>query len=153
MSDDKAAQTRKSFVDSVKGKAKEVAGAVTGNDSLTAEGQLDQAQALSHAVGPRTSTSNGVVEAMLLPHTMRYNEPVTGTRMAAIGDVFGAASAAAAVREFIAELGVPTQLREVGLAREVLAEVVDHAMDDWAITQVPRPADRDELLELLDAAW
>ncbi|KWX56987.1 alcohol dehydrogenase, partial [Mycobacterium sp. NAZ190054] len=42
------------------------------------------AQALSHAVGPRTSTSNGVVEAMLLPHTMRYNEPVTGTRMAAI---------------------------------------------------------------------
>lgn len=45
MTDDNAAQTRKSFVDSVKGKAKEVAGAVTGNDSLTAEGQLEQTQA------------------------------------------------------------------------------------------------------------
>ena len=33
------------MVDSVKGKAKEVVGAVTGNDSLTAEGQLDQVNA------------------------------------------------------------------------------------------------------------
>ncbi len=45
MTDDNAAQTRKSFVESVKGKAKEVAGAVTGNDSLTAQGQLEQTEA------------------------------------------------------------------------------------------------------------
>lgn len=45
MSQDKAGETRKGFVDSVKGKAKEVAGAVTGNDSLTAEGQLEQKEA------------------------------------------------------------------------------------------------------------
>ena len=31
--------------DRMKGKAKEVIGAVTGNDSLTAEGQLEQAEA------------------------------------------------------------------------------------------------------------
>src|SRR3954465_5436315 len=42
---DKADQARKGLIDSVKGKVKEVAGAVTGNDSLTAEGQLEQAQA------------------------------------------------------------------------------------------------------------
>jgi uncharacterized protein YjbJ (UPF0337 family) len=40
-----AGQARKGLVDSVKGKAKELAGALTGNDSLTAEGQLEQAQA------------------------------------------------------------------------------------------------------------
>jgi uncharacterized protein YjbJ (UPF0337 family) len=46
MSDnDKAGQARQGLLDSVKGKAKEIAGAVIGNDSLTAEGQLDQAQA------------------------------------------------------------------------------------------------------------
>ena len=33
------------MIDSIKGKAKEIAGAVTGNDSLTTEGQLQQAQA------------------------------------------------------------------------------------------------------------
>ncbi|GAA1698025.1 hypothetical protein MMUR_27820 [Mycolicibacterium murale] len=41
----KADQARKGLIDTVKGKAKEIAGAVTNNDSLTAEGQLEQAQA------------------------------------------------------------------------------------------------------------
>lgn len=42
---DMSGQARKGLIDSVKGKAKEFAGAITGNDSLTAEGQLEQAQA------------------------------------------------------------------------------------------------------------
>ena len=42
---DKADQARKGLIDSVKGKVKEIVGAVTGNDSLTAEGQLEQTQA------------------------------------------------------------------------------------------------------------
>jgi uncharacterized protein YjbJ (UPF0337 family) len=41
----KADEARKGLMDSVKGKVKEIAGAVTGNDSLTAEGQLEQTQA------------------------------------------------------------------------------------------------------------
>jgi uncharacterized protein YjbJ (UPF0337 family) len=41
----KAGEARKGLIDSVKGRAKEIAGAVTGNDSLTAEGQLEQTQA------------------------------------------------------------------------------------------------------------
>lgn len=45
MSENMADQARKGLIDSVKGKAKEIAGAVTGNDSLTAEGQLEQTQA------------------------------------------------------------------------------------------------------------
>ena len=42
---DKSGQTRKSFLESMKGKAKEWTGALTGRDSLTAEGQLEQAGA------------------------------------------------------------------------------------------------------------
>src|SRR6185369_6475136 len=42
---EKAEQARKGLIDSIKGKAKEIIGAVTGNDSLTAEGQLEQTQA------------------------------------------------------------------------------------------------------------
>lgn len=40
-----ADEARKGLIDSVKGKAKEIAGALTGNDSLTTEGQLEQSQA------------------------------------------------------------------------------------------------------------
>ena len=42
---EKSGEARRALVDSVKGKAKEIFGAVTGNDSLTAEGQLDQTDA------------------------------------------------------------------------------------------------------------
>ena len=44
-SNDKAGEARKGLLGSITGKAKEAAGAVTGNDSLTAEGQLQQAEA------------------------------------------------------------------------------------------------------------
>ena len=41
----KADEARKGLIDTVKGRAKEIAGALTHNDSLTAEGQLEQTQA------------------------------------------------------------------------------------------------------------
>lgn len=45
MTNDKAAEAREGLLDSVTGKAKEVAGAVTGNEELVEEGQLQQAEA------------------------------------------------------------------------------------------------------------
>jgi alcohol dehydrogenase class IV len=120
------------------------------------------AQALSHAAGPRSSTSNGVVEAMLLPHTMRYNAPVTGAGLARIADALGAwlqagastqERAIAAVKRVLAAVEVPARLRDAGVASEVLSEVVDHATDDWSLTRVPRHASPDDLKELLRAAW
>ena len=45
MADHTSSEARDGLMSSLKGKAKEVAGAVTGNDSLTAEGQLQQAAA------------------------------------------------------------------------------------------------------------
>src|SRR3954467_13868604 len=45
MSNDKAGEAREGLLDSVAGKAKEVAGAVSGKDDLVEEGQLQQAEA------------------------------------------------------------------------------------------------------------
>jgi uncharacterized protein YjbJ (UPF0337 family) len=45
MTNDKAAQAREGLFDSIAGKAKEVAGAVSGKDELVEEGQLQQAEA------------------------------------------------------------------------------------------------------------
>lgn len=45
MSNDEAAEARAGLISSVTGKAKEVAGAVTGKDDLVQEGQLQQAEA------------------------------------------------------------------------------------------------------------
>jgi uncharacterized protein YjbJ (UPF0337 family) len=45
MSNDKAAEAREGLFDGVAGKAKELAGAVSGKDDLVEEGQLQQAEA------------------------------------------------------------------------------------------------------------
>ena len=120
------------------------------------------AQALSHATGPRSSVSNGVVEAMLLPHTMRFNASVTGARLSRVADALDARPQAdgspadraiAAVKRVLAEVELPARLRDVGVADTVLPQVADHAMDDWFLTQVPRRAGHGDLMDLLQAAW
>jgi uncharacterized protein YjbJ (UPF0337 family) len=47
MSEDKTAETRRGLLTGIKGKMKEIAGAVSGNESLIGEGQLQQAEAQS----------------------------------------------------------------------------------------------------------
>jgi alcohol dehydrogenase class IV len=120
------------------------------------------AQALSHAAGPRSSVANGMVEALLLPSTMSFNSAVTKDRLALVADLLdpgavkGATAsdrAVASVREVLSEAQVPRRLRDVGVPQDALVEVTEHALDDWSITRVPRPVDRDGLLDLLQTAW
>lgn len=116
------------------------------------------AQALAHAIGPRSSAPNGVAEALLLPHAMRFNASVVGDRLAGIADYLGLAerSADAVIAEVEHLLDVfeaPRRLQDIGVAEEGLAEVAEHAMDDWAITAGPRTPDVDEVRGLLTGAW
>lgn len=120
------------------------------------------AQALSHAAGPRSSVSNGVVEALLLPHTMLYNAPVTGPRLGLVADVLDPTPdgkdpaerrAVVAVGALLADLGVPGRLRDAGVAQEALPEIAAAAMDDWSITRIPRSVQLDDVTTVLRAAW
>jgi len=120
------------------------------------------AQALAHSAGPRSSTSNGIVEGILLPHTTRFIAPATPGRLGMIADALQAASsseeeevdrAVAAIARFLGDLGIPHRLRDVDLTQPDLIEVVEHTVDDWTLTRVPRTAHRADLLELLEDAW
>jgi alcohol dehydrogenase class IV len=120
------------------------------------------AQALAHAAGPRSSVSNGIVEVILLPHTMGFIASATPGRLRHVADSLGRRvrseagadeCAIAAVQALVAGLGVPGRLRDVGLSRGALVEVADHTMDDWSLTRIPRRVERADLLELLEAAW
>lgn len=115
------------------------------------------AQALSHTIGPRSTTSNGVVEAMLLPHTMRFNHDVTSQSLVTVGEAIGAAAKAAEVPDLLTAqllaLGTPIRLRDVGIDRAQFHEVIEHASADWSLTRVPKPADASALHAILEAAW
>jgi len=120
------------------------------------------AQALSHAVGPRSSTSNGVVEALLLPHTMRFNAQVSSASQRAVARALiaqrdeqspPATDGISAVQDVLSASAVPLRLRDVGVTHAALSESVLHALDDWSITQLPRPVTGEDLEALLQAAW
>ena len=117
------------------------------------------AQPISHALGPRSSVGNGVIEAIMVPHVMDFNRGYTDHGTTVVAEALAPASTpspatgAAAVREFLAEADVPARLRDSGIDESDLAPAIDHILDDWATTTVPRPVDRDGLAELLQAAW
>jgi alcohol dehydrogenase class IV len=117
--------------------------------------------ALSHAIGARFHLDNGITNAVLLPHAMRFNAPVTNERLALVADALGAHTpgssvsiAMDAVEHLFAELALPRRLRETGLKEESLAVIADDVSGDWFLHQNPRPVTGTaELLEVLRAAW
>lgn len=116
------------------------------------------AQALSHAVGPRSSAPNGVVEALLLPHALRFVTEVSAHRFPAVADHLGltdhgADAVIAEIQRLLAVLDVPTRLRDVGLAQDAVGEAAEHALEDWVLSQQPRVPTRDEVHALLNDAW
>nr|WP_277345785.1 iron-containing alcohol dehydrogenase family protein [Nocardioides sp. JQ2195] len=118
------------------------------------------AQALSHAVGPAFDVSNGIIESILLPHAMRFNAPACAPGLRKVAEALGrdpdeapAEAATCAVTSVLGKLNAPVRLRDVGIAREDLDSIVDHALDDWSLSQAPRRPSRTELQELLRSAW
>lgn len=114
--------------------------------------------ALGHALGARCSIGNGQAKAVVLQHTLVFNAPATEGRLDDLAHALGAggnsaAEIAVACAAFFAELGVPRRLRDLGVARDALSLVAADAVQDWFLTQNPRPVVEEDLLAVLDAAW
>ena len=117
------------------------------------------ASVLAHAIGHRSHVANGVVNGIVLPHTMRYNASATANRTRSI---VGAVStdgtrhpveASAAVEQFLRSLPVPRRLSEISIEPSDLQEIADAAMQDWFITRAARSVkDAETVVSILQAA-
>jgi alcohol dehydrogenase class IV len=128
----------------------------------TEQGGTGLASVLAHAIGHRSHVANGIVNAIVLPHTMRYNAPVTMDRGVTIIEALAefpapsptAPVASTIVGAFLDELPVPRTLRQIGVGQEDLADIADAAMTDWFVSRNARPvAGVRTLLDILEAAW
>jgi len=118
---------------------------------------------LAHSIGPRYGVANGLAQAIVLPHAMRFNATVTAPRLARVDRALGTGAAEAAtrgpeavvgaVRALLDRLGVPARLGEVGVRGDVPDALVEHALADWFLQRNPRPVDRAGIVEILGAAW
>ena len=118
---------------------------------------------LSHAIGHQLGAlgiPHGVTSCIMLPHVMRFLEPVTGAEQAAMATVLARAQgstevgpAADHVELLLGELGVPRRVSDYGIPREKMHVVAKAALGDMVVRESPRPVDEAVVYELLEQGW
>lgn len=118
---------------------------------------------LGHAIGARHHLDNGIANAIVLPHVLRFNGTTGESGLQKVAAALGlsrvdgdllVAAVARAVEGLFSLLGVPTQLREVGVARDTLPGIAAHAIGDWFLGGNPRRVRSEaELQQVLEEAW
>lgn len=111
---------------------------------------------IGHVLGGTAEVPHGYTSCVMLPHVLRFNEPVNAARQAWVAEAMGRAGQAAsdAVAELIADLGLPGTLRAVGVRDDQLDPIAVNSMHDRWIHTNPRKIDGPPAVRaLLDAAW
>jgi maleylacetate reductase len=111
---------------------------------------------IGHVLGGTAGVPHGYTSCVMLPHVLRFNHEVNAERQALVSEALGqpGTPAADAVAALIADLGLPGRLRDVGVKREQLDAIAEHAMHDRWVHTNPRKIDGPPTVRmLLDAAW
>lgn len=122
---------------------------------------LGVVHALSHALGAEGRVHHGTLNAILLPHALRFNREAAEPRMAELAGFLGMGRGGDAAGHLItltelvqARLPLPRTLGAVeGLDRRRIPEYARLAMLDHCQRTNPRPCHVTDLEDLLDNAW
>jgi alcohol dehydrogenase class IV len=108
---------------------------------------------LGHAIGARFHVENGLANAIVLPHALRFNAEAAAAGLEKIAAALGL-DAAARVEAIFEKLEISRRLRDVGVPREALSEIASRAMGDWFLRGNPRSVrNAAELQQVLEEAW
>jgi maleylacetate reductase len=111
---------------------------------------------IGHVLGGTAGVPHGYTSCVMLPHVLRFNEPVNRKKQARVGEALGRRGEPAAdvVAELIAGLGLPTRLHDVGVKPDQLDLIAENSMHDRWVHTNPRKIDGPAVIrKLLDAAW
>jgi alcohol dehydrogenase class IV len=124
---------------------------------------LGAAHAIAHALTPISGVHHGLANAVILPAVMEFNRASCTHRLARVAVAMGdtslareevlAGSSIERVRRLNREIGIPGRLRDVGVKEEDLGRIADKAFQDASHQSNPRKCTRDDLLEILRAAY
>ena len=133
--------------------------------SLASFGGLGLNTATCHHVGGLYDVPHGEANAILLPHSMRYNLDACADRQRLIAEAIGVArstmtdeeaglAAADAVDGLCRELELPRTLREVGVPEDGLEYIATATLQDRSLSTNPKPVvDAGPIMEVLRAAY
>ncbi len=112
---------------------------------------------IAYTLANRLGIPHGLSCALALPYAMEYNASHAEERLSGIARAFGVEprpqEAVRAVRALSATVGIPLAWKNLGLAHDVLPELVEECLSVYPRPNNPRPLDRPSLLRLYEAAW
>ena len=111
---------------------------------------------IGHVLGGTANVPHGYTSCVMLPHVLRFNEPVNREKQARVSEALGRPGEPAGdvVGGLIASLGLPTRLHDVGVKPEQLDVIAENSMHDrWVHTNPRKIDDAPVIRTLLDAAW
>jgi 1,3-propanediol dehydrogenase len=125
---------------------------------------LGATHAISHQIGGALDLPHGLLNAILMPHVMRFNAETHPERYVEVAralgvGVDGLSDGAAAevaverVEALVAGLGVPGGLREVGVEPVDFDRFARTALRDAYIATNPRPVTEDDVRRICVAAY
>jgi maleylacetate reductase len=106
---------------------------------------------ICHVLGGTYGLGHGSVNAVILPHVVRYNAAAAPEAIARVAGALGADDAAVALFDLAERIGAPTSLKALGMPEEKLAEAARLAAEPPPAN--PRPVTAESLLALLRDAY
>ncbi len=125
---------------------------------------LGAAHAISHQIGGRLDLPHGMLNAVLLPHVVRFNAAADATRFRPLADALGVRDAtrladdevgdalARQIGDLAVAIGAPRTLREIGVTEEHLPAFAEQTLHDACLTTNPRSVDVHDVMAILRAA-
>jgi alcohol dehydrogenase class IV len=117
---------------------------------------------LGHAISAKFHIDNGITNAIVLPHVVRFNQEAARPGVEKLASAFGCPDSGAGVTDALigtmerlfAQLRIPARLRDAGVPRESLPELTAISMEDWFVRGNPRRVQNaEELQQVLESAW
>lgn len=122
---------------------------------------LGATHALANPLTAHFGVTHGFAVGLMLPHVIRFNAPTVGRLYGALAADAGICPAsdpragdllANSISELVDRSGLPTNLAQCGVERQMLPQLAEDAARQWTGTFNPRPVDESSLLELYEAA-
>lgn len=106
---------------------------------------------LCHTLGGSFGLPHAETHAILLPHSIAYNEQAAPVAMQRIADALGSRHAAEGLFALSQKIGAPSALKDVGMRSEDIEQAADLAVENpyWS----PRPLERESIGRLLRNAF
>ncbi|MEQ9642663.1 MAG: iron-containing alcohol dehydrogenase [Alphaproteobacteria bacterium] len=116
---------------------------------------LGASHGIGHVLGGTCDVPHGHTSCVMLPAVLRWNVSINGERQKLVAEAFGQPGAAAGevVGSFIAGLGMPRTLADVGVGEDQYELIARNSMHDPWVHSNPRPIEGPaQVMEILRLA-